>query len=204
MRGTLIGPAYPLRGGIAHHTYWLHQTLIARGHDVQVVSFRQLYPALLFPGTTQLDTSKLPLDTAAQAILTSLNPLTWSAARKQVKAFAPEVIVYQWWHSFFAPLVGTLARAFRRAGVKQLIECHNVFPHEGTPFDRLLLKYAFSPVDLFIPHAEQNRAHLASLVPDKPVRVSPLPMLNEFRSPQPTTRKGRTLLFFGMVRKYKG
>ncbi|MBI3649883.1 MAG: glycosyltransferase [Acidobacteria bacterium] len=204
MKVTIVGPAYPLRGGIAHHTYWLRKALLARGHTVQVISFRQLYPALLFPGSTETDASNFKLDTEALALLTSLNPLTWFAAIRQVKAFAPDLVVFQWWQSFFAPLVGTLTRAFRKAGIKQLIECHNVFPHEGTPLDRQLLKFAFAPVDSFIVHAEKNRRDLVPLVGDKSISVSALPSLPEFRSLQASPRNGRTILFFGKVRKYKG
>lgn len=204
MRVTIIGPAYPLRGGIAHHTYWLQQQLIANGHAVQVISFRQLYPSLLFPGTSETDSSELRLETGALAILTSINPLTWTAAVRAVKAFAPDLVLFQWWHSFFAPLVGTLARAFKKAGIKQLIECHNVFPHEGTPLDRWLLGYAFSPVQQFIVHSQKNRLDLLSLAPDKTVRVSSLPVLKEFLQSNAASRDGRTILFFGKVRKYKG
>jgi glycosyltransferase involved in cell wall biosynthesis len=204
MRFSIIGPAYPLRGGIAHHTYWLQQQLLARGHSVQVISFRQLYPSLLFPGSSETDSSDLKLETEAHPILTSINPLTWSAAGKLVKAFAPDLVVFQWWHSFFAPLVGTLARAFKRAGLRQLIECHNVFPHEGTPLDRLLLGYAFSPVERFITHSQKNRMDVLALAPGKAVEVSSLPVLNEFRKSNTSTRDGRTILFFGKVRKYKG
>jgi glycosyltransferase involved in cell wall biosynthesis len=204
MRFTIVGPAYPLRGGIAHHTYWLRQQLLARGHTVQVISFRQLYPSLLFPGTSETDNSRLKLEADALAILTSLNPATWSKAIRAVKAFAPDAVVFQWWQSFFAPLVGTLARSFRRAGMKQLIECHNVFPHEGTPLDRWLLKYAFLPVDHFIAHSEKNLRDIISVAPGKPVTVSPLPALKEFHKAGQAKRDGRTILFFGKVRKYKG
>lgn len=204
MRLTIVGPAYPLRGGIAHHTYWLRQQLIARGHTVQVISFRQLYPSLLFPGTSETDKSELRLETGALAILTSINPATWFAAIKKVKDFAPDLVVFQWWQSFFAPLVGTMARAFKKAGIKQIIECHNVFPHEGTPLDRLLLKYAFAPVEQFITHSEKNRLDVISVAPDKQVSVSSLPSLIEFRKANTAARDGHTILFFGKVRKYKG
>lgn len=204
MKVAIIGPAYPLRGGIAHHVYWLKQELISRGHTVLVISFRQLYPSLLFPGTTETDTSRLKLDAGAQAVLKPLSPATWFRAVKAVKAFAPDVVVFQWWQPFFAPLVGTLARRFNRAGIKCVIECHNVFPHEATPADRSLLKFAFSPADSFITHSQKDRELLATLVPERKINVSPLPMLDEFSGESQSEREGRTILFFGKVRKYKG
>ncbi len=69
MRISIIGPAYPLRGGIAHHVFWLRRELTARAHTVQVVSFRKLYPRIFFPGTSELDTSHLKLDAGAAPIL---------------------------------------------------------------------------------------------------------------------------------------
>ena len=70
MRISIIGPAYPLRGGIAHHVFWLGRELKTRGHEVQVISFRQLYPGFLFPGTTEFDTtSELKFDAGAIPVL---------------------------------------------------------------------------------------------------------------------------------------
>jgi glycosyltransferase involved in cell wall biosynthesis len=204
MRVTIIGPAYPLRGGIAHHTYWLHQQLAARGHDVQVISFRRLYPALLFPGTSEQDSSQFKLDAGALAVLAPLSPASWRKAIHLTKAFAPDVVVYEWWQPFFGLLVGTLARAFKRAGIRQIIECHNVYPHEGSPFDRRLLKFAFAPVDRFITHALADRSKLARIVPHQHIAVSLLPRFEEFAGATGHQRNGHQLLFFGKVRRYKG
>lgn len=204
MRISVIGPAYPLRGGIAHHVYWLQQELARRGHDVQVVSFRKLYPRLFFPGTTELDTSRLKLDAGATSILTPLNPLTWRRAFKLVKAFSPDVVVFQWWQPFFGPLVGTLARWFRRSGIRCIIECHNIFPHESRPLDGLLVRFGLSSADHLITHSTKDRGDLLAVIPGKEVSVSPLPCLNEFSGAGNCSRGGHTILFFGKVRKYKG
>jgi glycosyltransferase involved in cell wall biosynthesis len=204
MRITIVGPAYPLRGGIAHHTYWLHRELVARGHSVQVISFRKLYPRLLFPGTTEIDTSRAKLDPGAEPLLAPLNPIAWLRALRAIRAFAPDVVVFQWWQPFFGLLVGTLGRALRRSGVKQVIECHNIYPHESNPLDRSLLKFAFSSADYFITHSKRDRDDLSSLRPAKPITVCSLPRIDEFAGEDAGSRNGRTILFFGKVRKYKG
>ncbi len=204
MRLAIVGPAYPLRGGLAHHVYWLHRELTSRGHDVQVISYRSLYPRLLFPGSSVFDTSQLKLDAGARAILTPMNPITWIQCFKAVKEFAPDAVVIEWWNPFFAPLVGMLARMFVKAGMKCLIECHNVLPHEQRKIDRPLLRFAFSPVTHFITHSKSDCDDLLSILPDKKVEVAPLPILQEFSAASRPERKGRTILFFGIVRKYKG
>jgi glycosyltransferase involved in cell wall biosynthesis len=204
MKISIIGPAYPLRGGIAHHVYWIQQQLTARDHTVQVLSFRRLYPGVFFPGTSQFDNSRLKLDAGALPIITALNPVTWLRAFKLVRSFSPDVVVFEWWQPFFAPLVGTLARWFRRSGLRCLIECHNILSHERTSLDRLLASFALSAADHLITHSTNDREELLALVPGKTVSVSPLPALDEFSTPNATTRDGRTILFFGKVREYKG
>lgn len=204
MRLTIIGPAFPLRGGISHHIYYLKRELTGRGHTVQVISFRQLYPRWFFPGTSQLDTSAAGLDAQGIPLLTSVNPFSWFKAFRVVKAFSPELVVFQWWHPFFGPMVGTLARLFRKVGLKCVVECHNIFPHEGTPFDRLLIKFAFKPADSFITHSIPDKNDLQPFVRGKRIGVSPLPVPNELSGSSNSTRGGRTILFFGVVRKYKG
>jgi glycosyltransferase involved in cell wall biosynthesis len=204
MKISIIGPAYPLRGGIAHHVYWLQQELTSRGHSVQVISFRRLYPRVFFPGTTEFDTSRLRLDSSALPILTAWNPITWLGAYKRVKAYSPDVVIFQWWQPFFGLVVGTLARLFRRLRLACVIECHNVFPHEGSPLDGLLIRFALSAADQLITHSEKDRKDLLTIIRGKRVSVYPLPTLDEFSNPGSVSRSGRTILFFGKVRKYKG
>ena len=51
MRICLIGVTYPFRGGISHYTFMLAHEL-ARTHQVHLISFKTLYPGVLFPGRT--------------------------------------------------------------------------------------------------------------------------------------------------------
>lgn len=207
MRITIVGPAYPLRGGIAHHVYLLHRSLTERGHSVQVVSFSRLYPGLLFPGKSPIDSSRLKLDPGALPLLDSTNPVTWFRAAGAIKSFAPDAVIIEWWHPFFAPLVGVLGRLLKKSRKPRahlVIECHNIFPHERTPLDRALVSFALSPAARFITHSQSDRKELLALLPGRTVEVSALPSPEEFRRPGGRERDGRTLLFFGLVRKYKG
>ncbi len=204
MKFSLIGPAYPLRGGIAHHVYWLSQTLVERGHTPQVISFCKLYPDFLFPGRTMQDASQLKLDAGAEPLLDALNPFTWLRALRAVRRFAPEVVVMEWWHPFFAPVFGTLAAGLKACGIRCVMECHNVFPHEPSLLDLPLLGYAFAPIRRFITHSQSDREALIHLFDDKTVSIAPLPVINELASLSQASRSGRTILFFGLVRPYKG
>jgi glycosyltransferase involved in cell wall biosynthesis len=204
MRISIIGPAYPLRGGIAHHVYWLRQELASRGHSVQVVSFRKLYPRIFFPGTTELDVSEVKLDAGALPLLTPLNPISWRRTFKEVQGFSPDVVLFQWWQPFFGPTVGVLARWFRKSGIKCIVECHNVFPHEGSPIDARLTRFALSAADHLITHSSKDRKDLLDVIPGMAVSVAALPRLKEFSGGARQRRDGRTILFFGKVRAYKG
>src|SRR5207302_144829 len=126
MRITVIGPAYPLRGGIAHHVYCLKQELTRRGHSVQVISFRKLYPHIFFPGQTELDVSSATLDAGAEPVLNPLNPITWARAFKSVKDFSPALVIFQWWQPFFGLMIGTLVRLFHKKGLRCIVEGLNV------------------------------------------------------------------------------
>ena len=204
MRITIVGPAYPLRGGIAHHVYSLHRALAERGHAVQVISFSRLYPGFLFPGKTSVDSSRVTLDAGALPLLDSTSPLTWLRAFRTIKAFAPDAVVIEWWHPFFAPLVGILGRLLKKTRARVIIECHNIFPHERMPLDRSLASFALRPADRFITHSQSDRKELLALLPGRRVEVAALPSPEVFRKPGSSARGGRTLLFFGIVRKYKG
>ena len=57
MKVALIGPVYPYRGGISHHTTMLARHLSAVS-ECRVISFKRQYPKRIYPGRTDIDPSR--------------------------------------------------------------------------------------------------------------------------------------------------
>src|SRR5207237_10026039 len=164
----------------------------------------KLYPNIFFPGQTELDVSSSTLDAGAEPVLNPLNPITWARAFKSVKDFSPALVIFQWWQPFFGLMIGTLVRLFHKKGLRCIVECHNVFPHESTPFDRLLLKFGLRRADAFITHSREEEADLLQFVQGKRIIVASLPTPSEFFGGKNQARDGRPILFFVKVLKSKG
>jgi glycosyltransferase involved in cell wall biosynthesis len=88
-------------------------------------------------------------------------------------------------------------------------------PHESTLLDRILSRYAFLSAKYFIVHSEEDRSNLLSFKPTAVVRRNPHPtysIFGEFSSygkSQARIELGicsdkRVVLFFGLIRAYKG
>jgi hypothetical protein len=58
----IVGPAWPLRGGLATYNERLCREFIAQGHSCQILSFSLQYPSILFPGKTQFSSDPQPND----------------------------------------------------------------------------------------------------------------------------------------------
>lgn len=208
----MVGPAYPYRGGIAHYTSVLAQEL-SRDREVLVINFKRLYPSFLFPGKTQFDESAEPLDVASARIIDSLNPVSFWVAARAVRAFQPDVIVFQWWQPFFAfaytAIVLLLGPALRG---KVVFLCHNVLPHERSPIDTLLIRLGFAQVRRYLVQSNEDARNLLSLRGGAVVKVHPHPIYSTFKRGRHTRESarrtigvdGRVVLFFGLVRPYKG
>jgi len=213
LKYCVVGPAYPLRGGIAHHTTLLCRHLGER-HQVDAVTFKRLYPSLLFPGKSQLDPSMKPGGFRSSPLIDSLDPRTWIAAGEFVRDLAADWVLMEWWQPFLGPCLASIAsRAGERSNVGFI--CHNVMPHERTPFARALSLRALRHGDGFIVHSEPDRKSLESLLPGlraEAVRrtvhpeyeLFPVSGLGKAEARARLGIEGRVLLFFGLVRKYKG
>ena len=216
MRLALIGPVYPYRGGIAHYTTALCRALRKRGHKVLLVSFKRQYPQWLFPGQSDKDPSREPLRAEqAHYWIDSLNPFTWLSTFRHIRAYRPDMIVQQWWVTFWAPawfVLGVLNRWFLKRPI--LMICHNALPHEARPWDRWLAKLALRQGTAFIVQSVQEKEQLLSLVPDARTQILPLPTFDMLAGQQIPRARARQqlglsedlpiLLFFGIVREYKG
>ncbi len=214
---ALVGPAYPFRGGIAQFSAVLYQKLIQRKHKPLFVSFRKQFPKLLFPGTTQFDTSKERIPVDSIRVFKPLDPLSWWRSARVIRSYQPDLIVFNWWLPFFGPGFGAVSRlAVWGADTNILYIVHNAIPHEKRPGDKLFTNWAFRPVHYFIAPSETVRKDMLDLRPDlneSRLRLVPHPVYDCYdrkRWTQDSARKdlkiteSRILLFFGYIRRYKG
>ena len=213
-RWTLVGPAWPFRGGIAHFQLATARALAVRGHEVDAVTFRRQYPERLFPGTSQYDDGPPPSDRpVAPRLLDPLNVGSWFRAARHVSGSGAEVAVLMVWMPFFAPMLGVIARRLRRRGVTVLAVVHNAVPHERRPGDRLLTRWMLRACDGLLAMSDAVAADVRELAPDVPLAVVPHPVYDGFGEPvsRDDARAALALppdapvfLFFGFIRRYKG
>lgn len=212
MKIAIIGPVHPYKGGIAHYTDLLCRALREDGNEVQLYSFKFQYPKLLYK-KPQKDMKSSGFGTNdADFCIHTLNPFNWIRVAGRIKKQKPELIILQWWHPYFAPCFWSICKLLRRE--KILFVCHNVFPHERFPLDRLLTKWTLGCGRYFITQSKMDARDLLSVKHDAVYRVTPHPTYGVFCKQGMSMSKAReqlkidqgqrVLLFFGFVRKYKG
>ncbi len=207
MRFVLVGPTYPFRGGIAHHTTRLYDALRSK-HSIEFITFRRQYPRWLFPGKTDLEPDppfRLPI---AIPMLDSLNPLTWFATASHVRSLHPDALIIPWWEAYWGPSFATIAGLIKRAGARIIFVCHNFEPHEPRICARILTRIALRQGHGFVVQSAGDEARIAELVPRAIVKYVPHPIYTSSHRTVQThlTRQDDTahLFFFGFVRPYKG
>ena len=213
MKICLIGPTHPFRGGIAHHTTLLYRAL-RKTHTVHFYAFKRQYPGWMFPGKTDVDGSEMSIrEEGAEAVLDSLNPLSWWSVFRKIKEQDPELVIIPWWVSFWTPhflSLSTLLRAFTRA--KILFLCHNVVAHESGFLDEVCAKAVLKKGHFFLVHSDEDMNNLKRMLPAARAKKVYHPSYDVFNfrnvSKDEARRRlglsGRILLFFGFVRPYKG
>jgi glycosyltransferase involved in cell wall biosynthesis len=211
---TLVGPAYPYRGGIATIMETLARVFQSRGAEVDVKTFTVQYPSLLFPGKSQYRDGEPPAGIKITRCVNTANPLNWHKVGRLIAREAPEVVLLKYWTPFMSPCFGTIARVARRNGhTKFLVQLDNVVPHERRWYDSLLTRYFVDSMDGFIYMSEQVGRELAEFDTVKPRLYSPHPMFDHFgerlQKEEACRRLGLNpsvdyVMFFGLVRDYKG
>lgn len=216
MKVALIGPVYPYRGGIAHYTTMVCGKLQEQGHAVLLVSFKRQYPRWLFPGRTDKDPSAKPLEVkSANYWIDPLNPISWLLTSARLWRNQPDTVVLQWWTSFWTPAWLAIALATKLVLRKPLvIVCHNVLPHETRWWDTYLARLVLSRATRLIVQSKSEMKRLLSLLPKAEVDIVSHPVYDMFADQSMSKKQARRqlglspdipiLLFFGIVREYKG
>ena len=213
MKIAYLSTFYPFRGGIAQFNANLYGEL-KKKHDVIPFTFKRQYPGFLFPGTTQYITAgdlAVPVDSIP--VLDTINPLSYRTSAWHIAKTKPDVLIMKYWMTYFALSLGSVASYLKKRGCKVISIPDNVIPHEKRFFDKPLTTWFLKQNTGFMVMSESVRDDLLSLQPDANYILKEHPLYNHFG--EKTDKRlameqlkldpeKRTLLFFGLIREYKG
>ena len=211
---TVLGPAYPYRGGLASIMEILARTFTDRGAEVDIKTFTVQYPEFLFPGKSQYSESVPPRDLRITRCVNTVNPFNWIKVGRMIRRERPDAVLMKYWTPFMGPCFGTIARIARgNKHTKVLVQIDNVIPHEHHFTDSWFTRYFIGSVDGFVYMSQQVKDDLDKFTQRKPALFSPHPLFVNYGSKAPREVACRELnldpdfsysLFFGFIRDYKG
>ena len=213
MKIVILGTAWPYRGGIADFNNRLAQEFISEGNEVKIITFTLQYPSFLFPGKTQYSPDPQPEGLNITRILNSVNPLSWIKAARSIRKEKPELLIVPFWMPFMGVSTGAVSRLAKRCGARRIAILHNLIPHEHKPGDRILSRYFIRSVDGYVALSESVLADIDLFDSKKPRTFCPHPLYDHFGAiasrDESIKHLGldpayRYILFFGLIRDYKG
>ncbi len=215
MKIFIIGPAYPLRGGPAQFNENLCRAMMKVGIHTEIISYSLQYPNFLFPGSTQYETeAKAPNDIKIHTLINTINPFNWFKVARFIKKQQPDAILFRFWLPFFGPSLGTIARLVSfNSKIKVYALTDNVIPHEKRAGDKIFTKYFIKSCHGFITMSQKVFNDLSVFTSSELKICTPHPMYetygetvdkNEAREKLGLNKDDKIVLFFGLIRKYKG
>jgi len=211
----IVGSAHPLRGGgLSTFNQRLAKEFNDGGDNCSIYSFSLQYPSFLFPGKTQYTDEPAPENLKIFSVINSVNPLNWIRVGNRIGKEKPDIVVVRYWLPFMAPALGTILRRIKKNKHTRIIcIADNIIPHEHRPGDKAFTNFFVKRCDGFITMSEQVMNDLLKFVRDKPVKLVPHPLYDNFgeiiskieaREKLKIKTGELIILFFGFIRKYKG
>ena len=213
MKTAILSAFHPFRGGIAQFNGNLYLEL-GKMADVKAFNYSRQYPGFLFPGKTQYvgaGDNSFPLP--SEAVLDTANPFNWPGAARKIKAWQPDLLLMRYVMPYFAPSLGYVARKVRRSGCKVVAIADNIIPHERHIIDKPVTKYFLGGLDGCVTLCDAVADDLRRWAPELPSKVIFHPLYSHFGEKLPREEAERklglqpgmkNLLFFGLIREYKG
>ena len=213
-KNIIIGPAFPLRGGIANFNNSLCKAFVKAGIDSKIFSFSLQYPSFLFPGKTQYESGDPPKEIKIETLINSINFFNWIRIAFKIRREKPNYVIIRYWLPFMAPCLGTIARIIKwNTSIKVISITDNVIPHEKRIGDSFLTSYFVKSCDAFITLSHSVLEDLSRFTKNTNKKFIPHPIYDNFgeiiNKEKAQIKLGlkkseKYLLFFGFIRKYKG
>ncbi|MGH1336619.1 MAG: glycosyltransferase [Aureispira sp.] len=215
MKILIIGPAYPLRGGLAAFNERLAEAFLEQGDEVEIVTFSLQYPNILFPGKTQYSEDPAPEHLSISVQMNSVNPFNWLSVGKALAKKKADLVICRFWLPFMGPCLGTILRKIKKNKHSKIVSIiDNIVPHEKRIGDAFFARYFVQPVDAFVVMSRSVEKELQPfLKPHQDVSYLPHPIYDNYGDRLSKEAacvqlklpvQERYLLYFGFIRAYKG
>lgn len=209
LKVTFFSVLPPFRGGIAQFSQELRKAL-AQKVNLSAFTFKRQYPDFLFPGQSQFENGEQFFD--APRVASTFQPWTYFTALARFKRANGSVFITNYWMSFFAPMMGFWARFLPKKTTKIAL-IHNLVPHEKRFFDERFNRFFLKSYDGFVVLSDAVKQDVLKVRPEAKICVLTHPSYQQFgkRTSKTEAQKNlgldpskKTLLFFGLIRPYKG
>jgi glycosyltransferase involved in cell wall biosynthesis len=217
----IVGAGTRFLSGISYYTLHLVKAL-ARSHEVSVILMRQLLPTRFYPGRERVGANLTRLEYDPLARVCDGVDWYWLPSMLRALVFLmrerPDAIVFQWWSGTVLHSYLLLALVTRLLGARVVIEFHEVLdPGEAKlslaqAYVRLVAPFMVRLAHGYVIHSEYDRKLLQRHydLEQRPVALIPHGPYNHYQ----LTNDGQrhriapaaccNLLFFGLIRPYKG
>ena len=209
----LVGPASPFRGGIADLNEAFALSLVKNGHKVEIISFTLQYPKFLFPGKTQFRKNPTPPSKyKITSLINSINPINWFKTANYIIKQKPDKVFIRFWMPFFGPSLGWIAKRLTLKNIPVFSIVDNAIPHEKRWGDKILTNYFIKKCNKNFTLSDNVKLDIQKLNPIANTVALFHPIYNTF-NPKPDRKfalkelklnDNKFLLFFGLIRSYKG
>ncbi|MDD2487917.1 MAG: glycosyltransferase [Bacteroidales bacterium] len=214
MKITLIGTAYPYRGGLALYNERLMEEFQKQSNEVSINTFTLQYPSFLFPGETQFATWEKPNKFPIKRTVNSINPFNWIKTGRSIKKQRPDIVIIKYWLPFFSPCFSIMSKIIKsNHHTKVITIVDNIIPHEKRRFDTTLTNMFVRNMDGFVAMSKSVFDEITKFNVMKPRVLCPHPLFDNFGESIKKEDAQKTLnlnpddinlLFFGLIRGYKG
>jgi glycosyltransferase involved in cell wall biosynthesis len=229
----LVGPGWRFTSGISYYTCRLANSLADGRCDTSVILLRHLLPRILYPGKRRVGLKRASMSYRPGISVCNGIDWWWAGSLLRALRFLrrrrPRVLVLEWWtaatlHTYLLlALVAralsirvvielhelqdpgeagvALARGYGRHGLRALLRlAHGCIVHSKA--DGQLFESNYGPLDVrmaLVPHGPYDQYKDVTETPDPAVA----PLISAVRA-APKDGSVVNLLFFGLIRPYKG
>jgi glycosyltransferase involved in cell wall biosynthesis len=200
-KAVVIGPGDRFLSGLSYYTWRLSSTLSATP-----ILFRDMLPTFLFPGRDRVGKVESKIKYVGEPVMLDWwNPITWMRAVRECRRH--DIVVLEWWTCSVAHMYAFISLF---CGRKVVVEVHETIdPLESKiwplrVYARVMKKIVWGRADAIVVHSGADFNQLLSKYREK-IIIIPHGVYDQYEDHECyPSYPYFTVIFFGLVREYKG